>query len=100
MKYAKLLGPISKRAFKKWLQEHSTLKFQIYNACNCPLAQFLSDTRQENYFVGNRTFYPKQMGAFNIQPLPKWARDFVEKIDSSITPTFGTRRCLNVLEKL
>lgn len=86
------------KKFKTWLEsKNSRTKVGRPNICTtCPIAKFLVQTTGNKYEVGE--------GAYCFtnnrwSDLPKWALNFIEKIDSQRTKSVSAAKCLSILKE-
>ena len=84
---------INRNKFKAWLEDQPTDKTAGYRTreTSCPLARFTSAGITEDRIIHDN----------EEQPLPLWARTFVEDVDNSGSAKPGGRitvgRCLSIL---
>jgi hypothetical protein len=75
--------PITKAQFAKYLRKRNLPKFIAGDTDNCPLAKAVKEaTGNPKHGIGASFHYPT--GSFyEGEPLPKWAKKFVDKYDSA-----------------
>ena len=76
---------LRKHNFRKWLKsKHPTqiVGDMFRNKCsNCPLARYLQEQTKDDKWVVGDNIYGRQYSYDGNKTLPKWAIEFVKKID-------------------
>lgn len=91
------LKSLSKAKFKAWLEsKHPRTRVGVPNECwSCPIAKFLRQTTEEEWEVDRELVF--SIETCRSHSLPKWAGNFIDKIDMIETKTVSAVKCLQIL---